>query len=237
MRLFILLSFVFLGWLYWELSGGAGFRPEPSETEPTLARAAAPAERSPEDQQVAVTAAAPPVEAEAEAEALTAAAAVPVPSAESDVQATRAAPPAEGVLALPSPGAPEAPALPPRVAGPTRSGSTDPLRPTEALAALSGGPAPAPAEDEPVEAASAQSATEDEAAPVEVAAPTVERRRVTGDRVNMRGGPGTDFAVVGQMGAGEIAEVIGQQNGWLQVRTPDGQEGWMSARFLAPADG
>lgn len=64
-----------------------------------------------------------------------------------------------------------------------------------------------------------------------------ELRRVTGDRVNMREGPGTSFAVVGQMTAGETAEVLEERDGWVWVRAGTGAEGWMSARFLAASGG
>jgi N-acetylmuramoyl-L-alanine amidase len=68
-------------------------------------------------------------------------------------------------------------------------------------------------------------------------AAAAELRQVTGDRVNMRAGPGTGFDVVGQLTAGQMAEVIEADGNWLRVRGEDGAEGWMSSRFLAPAFG
>jgi hypothetical protein len=68
--------------------------------------------------------------------------------------------------------------------------------------------------------------------PVETAA--VDLREVTGDRVNMRGGPGTDYAVVGQLLGGAVAEVVEAQGEWVRVRDAAGVEGWMAAQFLAP---
>ncbi|WP_210529115.1 SH3 domain-containing protein [Rubellimicrobium arenae] len=62
-------------------------------------------------------------------------------------------------------------------------------------------------------------------------------RRVTGDRVNVRLGPGVEFDVVGQVDAGDMAEVVDRDGGWVRVRMPSGELGWMSARFLADAEG
>lgn len=56
---------------------------------------------------------------------------------------------------------------------------------------------------------------------------------VTGDRVNLRGGPGTGNAVVGQATLGAEAEVLGDANGWYQIRLADGSaSGWIYGRFL-----
>lgn len=56
---------------------------------------------------------------------------------------------------------------------------------------------------------------------------------VTGDRVNLRGGPGTGNAVVGQATLGAEAEILGDANGWYQIRLADGTaSGWIYGRFL-----
>lgn len=58
-------------------------------------------------------------------------------------------------------------------------------------------------------------------------------RSVSGNRVNVRGGPGTDFEVVTKLGRGDSVEVL-QDNGdgWVLMRPLDGgPEGWM-ADFL-----
>lgn len=58
-------------------------------------------------------------------------------------------------------------------------------------------------------------------------------RRVTGTLVNVRGGPGTDYEVVGQLSEGASVEVLQDSGtGWIQMRPLDGgQVGWM-ADFL-----
>lgn len=57
---------------------------------------------------------------------------------------------------------------------------------------------------------------------------------VSGTRVNLRAGPGTGNAVVGQLALGEAAEVLGDQDGWYQIRTADGAvTGWIYGKFLS----
>lgn len=54
--------------------------------------------------------------------------------------------------------------------------------------------------------------------------------------LNLRGGPGTNYAVITVLRQGDVLDVIGQYQGcsWLQVRTGQGAEGWVSgaARFV-----
>ena len=63
--------------------------------------------------------------------------------------------------------------------------------------------------------------------------PKRDYRYVSGSRVNLRAGPGTGNAVVGQLVQGDAAEVLDDRDGWFQVRTADGAiSGWISGRFL-----
>lgn len=61
--------------------------------------------------------------------------------------------------------------------------------------------------------------------------------------VNVRGGPGTHYNVVGKVSNGDQFEVVGRTEGgdWLRVCCPAGQdaESWISAEFVTPsqADG
>ena len=58
---------------------------------------------------------------------------------------------------------------------------------------------------------------------------------VTGSRVNVRAGPGTTFAVLGQLRKGEKALVLGApDNGWQSVKFA-GKDAWMSAKYLSAA--
>ncbi len=59
-------------------------------------------------------------------------------------------------------------------------------------------------------------------------------RQVTGNRVNVRSGPGTGFEVVAQAIRGDEAEVIiDDGSGWVQLRLAGGQTGWMADFLLS----
>lgn len=65
------------------------------------------------------------------------------------------------------------------------------------------------------------------------AANTSDIRSVSGNRVNVRGGPGTEYGIVTKLGRGDTVEIL-QDNGdgWVKMRPIDGgPEGWM-ADFL-----
>jgi N-acetylmuramoyl-L-alanine amidase len=49
---------------------------------------------------------------------------------------------------------------------------------------------------------------------------------------NVRSGPGLTFDVVGSVATGGQVLLRGQRDGWYQVTTPDGTEGWMAAQVL-----
>lgn len=76
-------------------------------------------------------------------------------------------------------------------------------------------------------------ATETEAtAESEVAA--MNLWEVTGSRVNLRAGPSTGDAVVGQLSLGTEATVLDQGGGWYRIETADGQAtGWIFGKFLS----
>jgi hypothetical protein len=56
--------------------------------------------------------------------------------------------------------------------------------------------------------------------------------------VNVRGGPGTDYAIVGKLGPGAQFDIVGRTNSgdWLRICCPAGEEveSWVSAEFIAP---
>ncbi len=162
---FIILSFVVMGWAFYELSGGSDFVPETR----ALAEAEAP-----------------------QAEIVTRADTATLVSLTED------------------------------------TGDTAPIVASLALPLLQGD--------------ATQTLPEDDAAPVaEVAAviapatvaPAADLRRVGGARVNMRAGPGTDFAVVVTLDQNTQVEVLGAEADWLRVTVPaTGTEGWIAARLL-----
>ena len=72
----------------------------------------------------------------------------------------------------------------------------------------------------------------------ETAAPATSFWVVTGDRVNLRGGPGTSNPVVGQVTLGMEAEVLSDRDGWYEIRLADGSgTGWISGKFLGQQPG
>lgn len=54
---------------------------------------------------------------------------------------------------------------------------------------------------------------------------------VTGDRANVRSGPGTGNEVAFQVSKGESALLMNKQEGWVEIKTAQGQKGWI-ADFL-----
>ena len=71
------------------------------------------------------------------------------------------------------------------------------------------------------------------AATVTAAIGSSDIRKVSGNRVNVRGGPSTDFDVVSRLVRGDAVQIIEDNgNGWVLMRPVDGgTEGWM-ADFL-----
>lgn len=63
-------------------------------------------------------------------------------------------------------------------------------------------------------------------------------RFVDADRVNLRGGPGTDFAVVGRLLRNDMVQVLKDSGeGWLQLVVPaTGEEGWIADWLVSAAN-
>ncbi len=64
-------------------------------------------------------------------------------------------------------------------------------------------------------------------------------RRITGNRVNIRTGPGTGYGVSGQVTRGTEVEVLeGLPSGWLQLRVRDSQQiGWVASSLVSDSEG
>lgn len=54
---------------------------------------------------------------------------------------------------------------------------------------------------------------------------------VSGSRVNVRRGPGTNHAVIGQLVQGDYVKQVSVSGGWKEIETRHGI-GWMSAKYL-----
>lgn len=65
----------------------------------------------------------------------------------------------------------------------------------------------------------------------------IDYRIVTGNRVNLRAGPGTSYGVVTKLLRGDDVEVLQDDGtGWVKLRSFDGNQiGWMSESFLEVA--
>ena len=55
--------------------------------------------------------------------------------------------------------------------------------------------------------------------------------------VNVRTGPGTGYAKVGTLAAGEVVDVTECQGSWCFVNRASGTDGWASKNYLAPYEG
>ncbi len=60
-------------------------------------------------------------------------------------------------------------------------------------------------------------------------------REVTGTRVNMRDGPGTTYPVIARLNIGHRVEVLSESGtGWLRLRTlPERRLGWIAASLIS----
>lgn len=177
MKRFIVLTFLLMGWGYYELSGGADFVPQTRPESLAAAPVTPDAPAAPELGGIEiVTRTAGNVTLAALTEPSAPAPDLAVPDADIAAALEQALPPAEaGVI-----------------------------------------PAVAPAPAEPA-----------------------DLREVTGNRVNLRDGPGRDFAAIDQLTQGTVIAVISSGAGaWVEVEViASGQTGWMSADFLTAIDG
>ena len=69
--------------------------------------------------------------------------------------------------------------------------------------------------------------------------PTPDIRRITAARVNMRVGPGTNFAILAKLDNGAEVEVLEDDgNGWLRLRAIDSNRvGWIAHSLVSAAAG
>lgn len=212
MTRFIVLTFAFLAWGFWELSGGADFVPEGANQ-----LAEAPAAEEPavlvtraSSMTTSLTLDPDPVAEPAAASGSETAQIVP---------ASMTSPQANG-----RGGTPEI--------GQTRIGDEG-VYLFESL--VEGAPTVADILPDSEIAVIVPQAVAARSADVSLATSSGDIRRVAGSRVNMRSGPGTNYGVVTTLSGGtdvEVFEVNAQ--GWARLRdVATGQEGWMAERLLA----
>ncbi|HEY8343116.1 MAG TPA: SH3 domain-containing protein, partial [Calditerricola sp.] len=66
------------------------------------------------------------------------------------------------------------------------------------------------------------------------AAPSSQTVEVTASVLNVRAGPGTNYAIISQVKRGTRLTVLKQQGGWLQIRLSNGRTGWVSGQYVRP---
>ncbi|MGR3760759.1 SH3 domain-containing protein [Roseobacteraceae bacterium NS-SX3] len=222
---YILVSFAFLGWTFYEMSGGSDFVP--------------PAQPAPDQVAEAGTATAAPRPAETVSRS--GAASVPLEVTAASLVTRPVIQPAE---AAPAPGSTR-PAANPNLraqialsrieaAGSVIASAdtvfSDEPAATVQLASATGGLAPALAAAEPEAEIPA-------AAPAEEAGtePAADLRYVRGSRVNMRMGPGTAYPVIARVVSGDEVEVFEDSGtGWLRLRVVEkGRVGWIAASLIS----
>ncbi|MEC3861492.1 SH3 domain-containing protein [Mesobacterium sp. TK19101] len=186
MTRFILLTFGFLGWTWYEMSGGSEFEPKSAEVAEV---------QTEELQSVSRASSTLDLTSVAVVERV----AAPAPEKVAAVVVSEPAPVSADTAA--------APASQPVVA--------------DAVPVVVPEPVVAIAEPEPVTAP----------APL-----YLDFREITGNRVNMRNGPGTNYAVLARLSRGDEVVVLDDSgDGWLKLRVVgDNRVGWI-ADFLVTA--
>lgn len=56
---------------------------------------------------------------------------------------------------------------------------------------------------------------------------------VTGNPVNLRAGPGEDFAIIGKLPRETLVRLKGKTESWYRIEPVEGSFGWVSAQFVA----
>jgi SH3-like domain-containing protein len=67
---------------------------------------------------------------------------------------------------------------------------------------------------------------------VSVASASVRMVSVSGNKVNMRSGPGTNYAIIWELGKGYPLRVIDSKGDWLKVVDFENDEGWIYSNLV-----
>lgn len=229
----IVVTFGFLGWAFYVLSGGADYAPAEGSRQQIAGlnagqSAAAPRQVTRSQTEMALEKA-------------------PAPVAKAALTARKAKPrnPTSAKFVLAS-ATPAAPVAKPRAKAPlsdaekrlrlTLNGEVQPV--TAGVATVSANP-------EKIArliaaAGAARPANQPRPASAAATQPQAPRnlRSVSASRVNMRQGPGTDFSVVAKLTRGTEVEVLRDQgDGWVKLRVVEtGRVGWMADYLLTAAN-
>ena len=66
----------------------------------------------------------------------------------------------------------------------------------------------------------------------EAAVPAVRKGTATAATLNVRARPGTMYEVVAKLTQGAPVEIVGEQEGWYEIRPPADTEAWVAMRYL-----
>ena len=222
MKRFVLLSFVFLGLGFYELSGGSDFDPQEARVAAVDARVL----RSTERADTIVSAVSRP--APRRPEPSTAA------SFSTDDNVTRTQLDLVSFEAVTADVPASLDAV--EVAAPVSAAPATPITELATRAALEEEPLSIASLETPTAAVAPSGITFSGSTQVAASTPTTgfsDIRSVKGDLVNMRSGPGTDYDVIDKLPQATQVEVLSSNgNGWVELRRVDSREtGWI-AEFL-----
>ena len=211
MSRFVVVSFAFLGWAFYELSGGADFQPPERPTPVAEAKTTKPATAL---QRVAASAVTKPKPVLAKRVKRS----FPTPQEQTAQQvalAEEAAAARRDVLSRGLAGGFEL--FPAQI-------STTGI----SVASLADGNAHLVSLSQPA-------SPSEPAEPIANEQPKPDMREVTGTRVNMRNGPGTTYPVIERLTLGNDVEVLDDSGtGWLRLRSIKGQNiGWIAASLIS----
>lgn len=217
MKRFILLTFGFLGWAFYEMSGGADFEPASARLAASAPAAIDPAAQTQAPETTVATNPTPqPVAPQQEVAELAPVDTTP-PGFGEDAKTDADAPASSALNAIND--AVEAAIAPLEnevVLVPVNAGSSISNQDTPAIM---------PSLITPNDTGTAANTSATQA----------DIRSVSGNRVNVRGGPGTDYGIVSRLVRGDTVEVISDNgDGWVQMRPVDGGPvGWMADFLLS----
>lgn len=236
MSRFVAVSFLFLGWGFYELSGGAEFQP-PEPVGPVVAETQPTASSRTKARVTAASLVTRPVLRPAEIAAAQTTSETSQDVALATARIASIIP--EGALPAVDPTSDAALAQIAALGASLASGGTlfpsEPLREGVQVASLEGGLTslavsaqllPEPSSPTPFVVTSL------DGGPVETGP---DLREITASSVNMRGGPGTGYPVIGRMNRGQPVEVLSDPgSGWLRLRNVEKQQvGWIAASLIS----
>lgn len=228
---YILVSFVLMGWAFYELSGGSDFAPTVSDS-PGEKLTSVPVEMTPLERAR---------EARAEQTIARATANEPPPAPRTVTPDATTTEIETSVAERPQQADDALRVTLPNFASVTGADDTIEQLQTISLNGLSdiartADPAPQP-EADTVTRSSNAIATSDTTPVRAPLADTADMREIIASRVNMRAGPSTDHDILDQLLRGARVEVLGgNDRGWLRLRTvPGDRVGWIAERLVSEA--